>query len=62
MYVGEIAEVKIGPRFAYGSKGLKEEGKEIPPDATLNFTIELLSIEFEPEIESMSVETRREIG
>lgn len=62
MYVGEISEVKIGPRFAYGSRGLKENDIEIPPDATLHYTIELLSVEPDPEIETMSVETRKEIG
>lgn len=62
MYVGEIAELKIGPRFAYGSKGLKENDIEIPADATLHYTVELISVEPEPEIETMDVETRKRIG
>lgn len=62
MYVGEKSEVKIGPRFAYGSRGFQENDIEIPADATLHYTIELLSVEPEPEVETMDVETRREIG
>ncbi len=62
MYVGEISEVKIGPRFAYGSRGFKDDHIEVPPEATLHYTIELLSVTPEPEVETMSVETRKEIG
>ena len=60
MYVGEIAEVKISPRFAYGSKG--DENLKIPPDATLSYTIEILSVSPEPEFDTLDVETRKEIG
>ena len=60
MYVGEIAEVKISPRFAYGTRG--DEDLKIPPEAILNYTIEVLSVASEEEFDSMSVETRKEIG
>lgn len=62
MHVGEISEVKVGPRFAYGSKGYKEGDVYIPPDATLYYTVELVSVTIEPEIETMDVETRKETG
>ncbi|XKL59406.1 hypothetical protein PGB90_000422 [Kerria lacca] len=62
MSTGEISEVRIGPRFAYGSKGLKDEKIEVPPDATLYYTIELISTYPEPDVETMDVETREEIG
>lgn len=40
MNIGEVAEVKIDPRFAYGSLGLKNEKEpelNIPPEATVSF-------------------------
>lgn len=39
MNTGEIAEITVDPRFAYGSIGLKNEQnveKSIPPDATVS--------------------------
>lgn len=62
MHVGEVAEVKVSPRFAYGSKGVKEEKLCVPPDATLHYTVELLSSSPEPELETMTVNERKEIG
>ncbi|KYQ48696.1 Peptidyl-prolyl cis-trans isomerase FKBP8 [Trachymyrmex zeteki] len=58
MELGEIAEIKIDPRFAYGTRG---EGS-IPPDATITYTIELKAIEDSPDIESLSVNERKELG
>ncbi|KAG5333617.1 FKBP8 isomerase, partial [Acromyrmex heyeri] len=58
MELGEIAEIKIDPRFAYGTRG---EGS-IPPNATITYTVELKAIEDSPDIESLSVKERRELG
>ncbi|TMW39308.1 hypothetical protein DOY81_015612, partial [Sarcophaga bullata] len=44
MNVGEIAEVKVDPRFAYGSLGLKNEKEpelNIPPEATITYEVHL---------------------
>lgn len=62
MYVGEIAEVKVNPRFAYGSKGVSDENLQVPPDATLCFTVELLSTSPEPELETLNIEERKTVG
>jgi len=42
MAVGELATFTIEPEWAYGKKGMPEAG--IPPNATLIFEVELLSI------------------
>ncbi|XP_047114497.1 70 kDa peptidyl-prolyl isomerase-like [Schistocerca piceifrons] len=59
MNVGEVALLEVGPRFAYGNLG---RSPDIPPDAKLMYTIELLSAEGEPDLESLSIAQRREIG
>lgn len=59
MDVGEIAEVEVSSRFAYGSLG-KEPN--IPPDATIWYTVELKSFKFEADIETLSISQRKEIG
>jgi len=59
MDVGEVALLEVGPRFAYGAQGRKPD---IPPDATIMYTVELLSSEQEPDIETLPVATRRDIG
>lgn len=58
MELGEVAEVVINPRFAYGVRGTGS----IPSNATITYTVELKGIEYEPEIETLSVTQRREIG
>lgn len=59
MNVGEKCELKINSRLAYGSKGLQPN---IPPDATVLYTVELVSIEPEEEIELLTVEERQVRG
>lgn len=56
MNVGEKCELKIQSRLAYGSKGLESK---IPPEATLCYTIELISVEPEEEPETLSLPQRK---
>lgn len=58
MNVGEIAEVEVAPRFAYGSLG-KEPN--IPPDSTIWYEVELKSSEL-CDLETANVNRRRELG
>ncbi|XP_043261869.1 peptidyl-prolyl cis-trans isomerase FKBP8-like [Colletes gigas] len=59
MDVDEIAEIEVDPRFAYGHSG---KPPSIPPDAVLTYTVELKSVELEEEIDSLSINQRKEIG
>lgn len=59
MNVGELSELKIEPRLAYGKKGLPPA---VPPDTTVQFNVELLSVEPDIEIESIGIKERRQIG
>lgn len=59
MDVGEVALLEVGPRFAYGSQGRQPD---VPCDATIMYTVELLSSQPEPEIETLPAATRKEIG
>ncbi|XP_012269550.1 peptidyl-prolyl cis-trans isomerase FKBP8 isoform X2 [Athalia rosae] len=59
MDVGEVAEVEVESRFAYGDLGREPD---IPGGAKLFYTLELLSVEMEPEIETLGVAQRKEIG
>lgn len=56
---GEMAEVYIGARFAYGSKGLPPS---IPPDVPLTYTIEILDISPDVEPDSLPIPKRMSIG
>ncbi|XP_077257186.1 peptidyl-prolyl cis-trans isomerase FKBP8 isoform X1 [Temnothorax americanus] len=58
MELGEIALVVVDPRFAYGTRGTAS----IPSNATITYTVELKEIKEEPEIETLSINQRREIG
>lgn len=65
MNEGEQAEVVVNPRFAYGELGLKNETdpkRSIPPNATITYTVELLSTKEESELESRTYTSRKEIG
>ncbi|XP_069671727.1 peptidyl-prolyl cis-trans isomerase FKBP8 [Periplaneta americana] len=59
MDVGEVALVEVGPRFAYGNLG---RAPDVPSDATITYTVELLSAEQEPDIENLPIAKRKEIG
>ncbi|KAL2717503.1 peptidyl-prolyl cis-trans isomerase FKBP8 [Vespula squamosa] len=59
MRVGEIAEVEVASRFAYGTLG-KEPN--IPSNATIWYTVELKSVELETDIDALSINQRKEIG
>mmetsp|Transcript_39472 Transcript_39472/g.72815 ORF Transcript_39472/g.72815 Transcript_39472/m.72815 type:complete len:492 (-) Transcript_39472:88-1563(-) len=45
MKVGEKAILRCKPEYAYGARG---QGNDIPPNATLNFDVELLGFEEKP--------------
>lgn len=60
MDVGEKAEISCNSRFAYGTIGLPS--KNIPPEATLVYTIELLSVHEETDLEKTSYESRKDVG
>uniref|UniRef100_A0A0C9RN44 peptidylprolyl isomerase n=1 Tax=Fopius arisanus TaxID=64838 RepID=A0A0C9RN44_9HYME len=59
MDVGEVAQIEISPRFAYGDLGKKPD---IPPGATLHYNITLKAVEMEPIVEEMGFTQRREFG
>nr|XP_022921247.1 peptidyl-prolyl cis-trans isomerase FKBP8-like [Onthophagus taurus] len=58
MNVGEICELKIQPRLAFGAKGLPPL---IPPNTTVIYEVALLSI-VEEETDNLSVADRKERG
>lgn len=57
---GETAEITCCARFAYGSLGLPT--KSIPADATIIYTVELISNHEENDLEKKSYAARKEIG
>nr|CAD7453073.1 unnamed protein product [Timema tahoe] len=59
MDVGETALLEVGPRFGFGSLGL---APIVPPNATLLYTVELLSAEDEPELAIVPASKRKVIG
>lgn len=60
MDVGEKAEISCNSRFAYGTLGL--QSKNIPADATIVYTVELVEAHEEIDLEKKSYESRKEIG
>jgi FK506-binding protein 8 len=60
MDVGEKAEITCNSRFAYGSIGL--QSKNIPADATIIYTVELVECHEETDLEKKSYASRKEIG
>lgn len=59
MDVGEIAEIEIASRFAYGDLGIEPN---IPGGATISYTVELKDAIIETEIESLGINQRKETG
>ncbi|XP_014282311.1 peptidyl-prolyl cis-trans isomerase FKBP8 [Halyomorpha halys] len=56
---GEVAEIKITPRFGYGSLGKRPE---IPPGANLIYTVTLLDVKEEPPIHNLNAMDRIKNG
>lgn len=56
---GEEAEIKVGPRFAYGTLGRKPD---IPSGATLFYTITLQDVEEDPPINTLHANDRISMG
>lgn len=59
MYVGEIVELKIPPRFGYGKLGLEPK---IPADTKLVYVVELIAIKPVLNPEDLSPTERLKIG
>ncbi|XP_041767913.1 peptidyl-prolyl cis-trans isomerase FKBP8 [Anopheles merus] len=68
MNEGEVAEVIVNPRFAYGELGVKDPTEQdpvirtVPPNATITYTVELVSMREESDIEARTYASRKEIG
>lgn len=56
MDVGDETIVVVGPRFAYGMLGLSPL---IPPNATITYTVELLKVDLEPELDKIPFDKRK---
>lgn len=59
MDCGEISQVEVAPRFAYGSMG---NGKDIPAESTILYTIELVEVSKEKDLEEIKIDERLRIG
>lgn len=64
MTVGELAEISVDSRFAYGSHGLPNEDdtKVVPPNGKLTYTVELLDCRDEDDLENIKYTDRQIIG
>uniref|UniRef100_A0A182WBQ0 peptidylprolyl isomerase n=1 Tax=Anopheles minimus TaxID=112268 RepID=A0A182WBQ0_9DIPT len=68
MNEGEVAEVIVNPRFAYGEVGLKEPTeldpvmRSVPANATITYTVTLESMREESDIEARTYASRKDIG
>lgn len=63
MNVGEISEISVDSRFAYGTVGLTRDNVVIvPPSAKLTYNIKLVSYKEEDDLETLSFGKRKEIG
>ncbi|CAG9860350.1 unnamed protein product [Phyllotreta striolata] len=59
MNIGEKCRLQIEPRLAFSKKGL---ASDIPPDATVIYDVELVQVEPEDVIDSMTIGERRQKG
>lgn len=57
--IGEKCLLKIEPRLAYGEKGLPPT---IPPNTTVIYEVELVAVEPEDEIDSLTIQQRQITG
>lgn len=65
MNVGEVAEITVDARFAYGSIGLKNyenDSASVPADSTLIYEVHLLDCKSEDFSDLKSFEVRRKYG
>lgn len=65
MDVGEVAEIVVNSRFAYGALGLKNEHNSelsIPPNATIKYEINLLDSKYEELDDLKHFEIRKRYG
>lgn len=68
MNEGEVAEVTVNARFAYGELGLKDPTehdpviRSVPPNSTVTYTVELVAMQEESDIEARTYASRKEIG
>jgi FKBP-type peptidyl-prolyl cis-trans isomerase len=42
---GEVAEVTLAPRYAFGAEGAQRAAGAVPPDAPVTYTVELKEFE-----------------
>ncbi len=42
---GEVAEVTLAPRYAFGAEGARRSSGAVPPDASVTYTVELKEFE-----------------
>jgi len=59
MYVGEISEIKIPPRFGYGELGLESK---VPSETKLVYIVELIAIKPILDPEDLTPSERLKIG
>ncbi|KAF7994317.1 hypothetical protein HCN44_003407 [Aphidius gifuensis] len=59
MDVGEVAEITVFPRFAYGNLG---RDPDIPSSSKIIYNVVLKSVTMEPEIDEMSYEKKKEFA
>lgn len=65
MSIGEIAEITVESRFAYGTIGLKNENTElapIPSCAKIIYTVEIIEFKEESDLESRTFEQKKQVG
>lgn len=60
MRQGEVAQFKIAPRYAYGSRGSSEPA--IPAEATLLYEVELLEATHMPDVDDMDPKERVDLA
>ncbi|ODM91909.1 Peptidyl-prolyl cis-trans isomerase FKBP8 [Orchesella cincta] len=58
MCKGEVATIKVSPRFAFGAKG----SDKVPPNSHIIYEVELINFENEKDLAELTVSERRETG